>query len=70
MAKELPHEAQNLAALLIAKTYFYIGEPAEAVEFALKAGPAFEKEPAGEFRETIIGQLLVGHHLRSKLNSL
>lgn len=29
----------------------------EAVEFALRAGKAFEKEPAGEYRETIIGEL-------------
>jgi 26S proteasome regulatory subunit N2 len=56
MSKELSAESRPLAALLISKTYFYIGEMSEAVEFALKAGSAFEKEPAGEYRETIIGQ--------------
>ncbi len=55
MSKELPPDHRPYAALLISKVYFYIGELSEAVEFALKAGGAFEKEPQGEFRETIIG---------------
>lgn len=29
----------------------------EAVEFALLAGAAFQAEPEGEYRETIIGEL-------------
>ena len=55
MSKELPIDHRPYAALLISKVYFYIGELNEAVEFALMAENAFEKEPQGEFRETIIG---------------
>lgn len=52
---ELPSDARPTASLLISKTYFYVGILEEAVEFALKAGAAFEKEPAGEYKETITG---------------
>ena len=55
MSKELPPDHRPYAALLISKVYFYIGELSEAVEFALTAGAAFEKEPQGEYKETIIG---------------
>ncbi|BEI82651.1 hypothetical protein CcaverHIS002_0305190 [Cutaneotrichosporon cavernicola] len=51
---ELPPESRPLAALLCSKVYFYLGERDEAVEFALRAAAAFEKEPYGEFKETII----------------
>ncbi|WOO82563.1 26S proteasome non-ATPase regulatory subunit 1 A [Vanrija pseudolonga] len=51
---ELPAEARPLAALLCSKVFFYLGERDEAVEFALRASAAFEKEPYGEFKETII----------------
>ena len=61
ISKELPAEHRIYAALLISKTYFYLGELIEAVEFALRAGSVFEKEPQGEFRETIIGQSSVCH---------
>lgn len=43
---------------MVSKVYFYIGELEEAVEFALKAGAAFEREQTGEFRETIICELI------------
>ncbi|ORY27990.1 endopeptidase [Naematelia encephala] len=56
--KGLPAESRPLANLLISKTYFYMGVLEEAVEFALKAEGAFEKEPAGEFKETIIAGCL------------
>jgi 26S proteasome regulatory subunit N2 len=56
-AKELPTEYQPYAALLLSKIYHYIGQDDEAVEFALRAGPAFEKEVQGEYRDTIIGEL-------------
>jgi 26S proteasome regulatory subunit N2 len=56
LSKQLPPDHRPYAALLISKVYFYIGELSEAVEFALKAGEAFEKEHQGEFRETIIGK--------------
>jgi 26S proteasome regulatory subunit N2 len=42
---------------LLSKIYHYIGQDDEAVEFALRAGPAFEKEVQGEYRDTIIGEL-------------
>lgn len=51
---ELPVESRPLAALLCSKVFFYLGERDEAVEFALRAGAAFEKEPYAEFKETII----------------
>jgi 26S proteasome regulatory subunit N2 len=57
LSNQLPAEARSLASILIAKTYFYMGESAEAVEFALKAGSAFDDEAPGEFRETVIGEL-------------
>lgn len=56
MSGEIPSEFRPFAALLTSKTYFYIGVLNEAVEFALKAGKAFENEPAGEYKETIIGE--------------
>lgn len=55
LSKELAPDDRPFAALLISKIYFYMGFQDEAVEFALKAGVAFEKEPEGEYRETIIG---------------
>nr|XP_019001495.1 26S proteasome regulatory subunit N2 [Kwoniella mangroviensis CBS 8507]OCF64956.1 26S proteasome regulatory subunit N2 [Kwoniella mangroviensis CBS 8507] len=58
MSKELPSESRPQAALLISKIYYYMGYLDEAVEFALKAGGAFEKEKEGEFRETIISGCL------------
>ncbi|CAK9783205.1 26S proteasome regulatory complex, non-ATPase subcomplex, Rpn2/Psmd1 subunit [Cutaneotrichosporon oleaginosum] len=51
---ELAPESRPLAALLCSKVYFFLGERDEAVEFALRAAAAFEKEPYGEFKETII----------------
>lgn len=53
-ANELPSEHQPYAALLLSKLYHYIGQYDEAVEFALRAGEAFEREQPGEYRETII----------------
>lgn len=44
------------AALLTSKVYFYIGYYDEAVTFALRAGLRFEEEPAGEYKETILGK--------------
>ncbi|WWD20908.1 hypothetical protein CI109_105386 [Kwoniella shandongensis] len=59
VSKELPTDNRPYAALLISKIYFYMGYLDEAVEFALKAGVAFEKEQSGgEFRETIIAGCL------------
>jgi 26S proteasome regulatory subunit N2 len=52
-----PDRAQH-AALLVSKVYFYIGYYDEAVTFALQAGGRFEDEPSGEYKETIIGELL------------
>jgi 26S proteasome regulatory subunit N2 len=40
----------------LSKIYHYIGQDEEAVEFALRAGSAFEKEIQGEYRDTIIGE--------------
>lgn len=54
--KEIPADAAPYAALLTAKVYYFIGELDEAVSFALKAGPAFEAEADGEFKQTIIGK--------------
>jgi hypothetical protein len=42
----------------VSKVYFYIGYYDEAVTFALLAGLLFEDEPAGEYKETIIGTCL------------
>ncbi|WVR08800.1 hypothetical protein IAU60_005858 [Kwoniella sp. DSM 27419] len=58
MSKELSPESRPFAALLISKIYFYMGFLDESVEFALKAGAAFEKEQSGEFRETVIAGCL------------
>ena len=52
----LPANARPQAALLASKVYFYLGALDEAVDFALMAIGAFEKEPEGEYRETIIGE--------------
>lgn len=57
MSQELPQNAKPQASLLISKVYFYMNIQDEAVEFALQAGSAFQAEPEGEYRETIIGQL-------------
>lgn len=61
LSNELAPEYQQYAALLVSKVYFYIGELEEAVEFALKAGEAFERELPGEYRETIIGECYSGY---------
>lgn len=53
-SSELPAESRPLAALLASKVYYFLGERDEAVEFALRAAAAFDKEPHGEFKETII----------------
>ncbi|TYJ57313.1 hypothetical protein B9479_002046 [Cryptococcus floricola] len=58
LSKELSTENRPFAALLISKIYFYMGFQDEAVEFALKAGSAFEKESEGEYKETIISGCL------------
>jgi 26S proteasome regulatory subunit N2 len=55
ISKELPAEERPYAALLVSKIYHYIGLVPDSVDFALKAGVAFEKEPAGEYRDAIIG---------------
>ncbi|WVQ86283.1 hypothetical protein IAT38_008451 [Cryptococcus sp. DSM 104549] len=57
-SKELAAESRPYAALLISKIYFYMGEQTEAVGMALRAGVAFEKEPEGEYKETIISGCL------------
>lgn len=67
---EIPAEFRPLAALLVSKIYFYIGELNEAVEFALKAESAFEKEPSGEYKETIIGALCFCHPERLLMDQL
>lgn len=54
-SSELPAEHRPYAALLLSKLYHYIGQDDEAVEFALQAGEAFERELPGEYRDTIIG---------------
>jgi len=56
MSSELPSTAKPQAALLISKVYFYMNIQEEAVEFALLAESAFQQEPEGEYRETIIGE--------------
>lgn len=67
---DLTPEHAEYAALLCSKVYFYIGYYDEAVSFALKAGQAFGKEPQGEYKETIIGELrpipayLLLYHIR------
>lgn len=53
-SSQLPAESRSLASLLCSKTFFYLGERDEAVEFALRAGPAFSNLPYDEFKETII----------------
>ncbi len=58
MSSELPNNAKPLASLLISKVYFYMNIQDEAVEFALSAGSAFQQEPEGEYRETIIAGCL------------
>ena len=58
MSQELPNNAKPLASLLISKVYFYMNIQEEAVEFALSAGSAFQQEPEGEYRETIIAGCL------------
>lgn len=55
-SKGLAPDHQPYAALLLSKLYHYIGQDDEAVEFALRADQAFEKEAPGEYRDTIIGK--------------
>ncbi|KZV92476.1 26S proteasome regulatory complex, non-ATPase subcomplex, Rpn2/Psmd1 subunit [Exidia glandulosa HHB12029] len=59
---ELPRDARDLAALLVSKVYFYLGEYDEALSFALGAGRAFEAESrstaAAEFIETIVSKAI------------
>lgn len=59
---ELPRDARDLAALLVSKVYFYLGEYDEALSFALGAGRAFEAESrnpsSAEFVETVVCELI------------
>nr|ODN99779.1 26S proteasome regulatory subunit N2 [Cryptococcus depauperatus CBS 7855] len=68
LSKELAAESRPFAALLISKIYFYMGFQDEAVEFALKAGTAFERELEGEYRETIICRFM-SLYIRRNLNT-
>jgi 26S proteasome regulatory subunit N2 len=68
-SQELPSQYQPYAALLLSKIYHYIGQDEEAVEFALRAGSAFEKEVQGEYRDTIIGESESPTSLTRKLTS-
>ncbi|EJD55629.1 26S proteasome regulatory complex, non-ATPase subcomplex, Rpn2/Psmd1 subunit [Auricularia subglabra TFB-10046 SS5] len=59
---DLPRDARDLAALLVSKVYFYLGEYDEALSFALGAGRAFEAESrnpsAAEFIETVVSKAI------------
>jgi hypothetical protein len=57
-SEELSGEAQDSAALLASKVYYYLGEYDEALSFALGAGNAFEAESRdymwAEYVETVV----------------
>ena len=57
-SEELPKNSRDMAALLVSKIYYYLGEYDEALSFALGAGPAFEAESRAqgseEFVETVV----------------
>jgi hypothetical protein len=61
-SEELSTEAQDSAALLASKVYYYLGEYDEALSFALGAGNAFEAESRdymwAEYVETVVCKIL------------
>lgn len=59
----LPKEAKELAALVLSKVFYYLGQYDEALAFALRAGKAFQvetsREGAEEYVETIVCEYFV-----------
>lgn len=57
-ADDLPSDARDLAALVVSKVYYYLGEYEEALSFALSAGQAFNAQTrspnAEEYVETVV----------------
>ncbi|KAK1752977.1 armadillo-type protein [Echria macrotheca] len=49
---------RQLAALVLAKTYFHLQAYNESMTFALAAGPLFKLDAPGEFEETIISKCI------------
>jgi len=49
---------RQLAALVIAKVYFHLGDYNESMTFALAAGPLFKLDAPGQFEETIISKFI------------
>ena len=54
----LPKDARELAALVLSKVFYYLGQYDESLSFALRAGRAFQtasSQPgAEEYMETIV----------------
>ncbi|KIK70882.1 hypothetical protein GYMLUDRAFT_66097 [Collybiopsis luxurians FD-317 M1] len=59
---EMPKEARDSAALLASKVYYFLGEYAESLSFALGAGSAFEAESrvpgSEEYVETVMSMAI------------
>jgi 26S proteasome regulatory subunit N2 len=46
---------RELAALVVSKVYYHLGEYNESMAFALSAGKLFNIDRPGEYEDTIIG---------------
>lgn len=57
-ADDLASDARDLAALVVSKVYYYLGEYEEALSFALSAGQAFNAQTRSpnveEYVETVV----------------
>lgn len=66
-AEDLPSDARDLAALVVSKVYYYLGEYEEALSFALSAGQAFNAQTrspnAEEYVETVVCKCTSTLHL-------
>jgi len=64
-ADNLPSDARDLAALVVSKVYYYLGEYEEALSFALSAGQAFNAQTrspnAEEYVETVVCKCTSNH---------
>jgi 26S proteasome regulatory subunit N2 len=67
-ADSLPSDARDLAALVVSKVYYHLGEYEEALSFALSAGQAFNAQTrspnAEEYVETVVCKCTSTHAFR------
>lgn len=64
----MPSDARDLAALVVSKVYYYLGEYEEALSFALSAGQAFNAQTRSpnveEYVETVVCKCTAAHASR------